>query len=318
MALTWNDIFTTGSLIHFSRHQWEARAKLSNSDLGIEATLTDDGDKSVNRTLKLARAKRFKKIEECRQAFKNEIESRSLNFPVLESVRYVPDTQVSVLRENLDRINREFTEAVDDFVAKFYDIKSEGLEDARLVLLNECRNPDAAASAFARVSAEYPDAEKIRVKFGLEFDFFTIQMPVSEAAAAAAKETAPQVKSVIESMVTQLRTELGDKLADLIKYTDKAMGGGTVNMKSINSALELLNKCDQLNFLGDDTLTQQVSLLKNLLQNAKDSKDSKQDLNLGELFTGLSKAQAAVSGDMQAAVDAAERKLTGFGSRKIG
>jgi hypothetical protein len=330
MALTWNDIFTTGSLIHFSRHQWQARAELTDKDLGIEpapAELNEDGtvkkkgEKIVNQTIRLAHAKRFERINQKMRAFIAEIEARSLNFPVLESVRYVPDAQVATLRTNLENINREFEAAVDAFVADFPQIKTEGLDFVTrdLYKSGRCRTAEHATAAIARITADYPDANAVAAKFGLEYDFFTIQLPVSEAAAAAAKDAAPQVKSVVESMLKQLRSEVSEKLTTLLRLTDEARkANGTLNMKSINSALDVLSKVDSLNFLGDETLIQQVSMVRSMLQNAKDAKEAKQDANLSELFSGLSKAQEAVSADVQAAVSAAEKKLTGLGARKIG
>jgi hypothetical protein len=251
--------------------------------------------------------------------FNAEIMKRSLLFPKIEGARYVPDTQINALRERLEAINQEFIKAADDFVANFDTIKDEGLSDVRKVLPGICRTEEHMANAFARIQAEYPDSAVVRKKLWLEFDFFTIGLPTSEAAAAAAKDADPQVKSMVESMVNQLRDEVGGKIRALIGMVAKAREtGGTVRMPSIESALEVLNKVDDLNFLGDETLAEQVKLLKSLLVSAQDSKSTNQDINLGELFAGLSKAQETISADVQGAVAAAERKLTGLGARKIG
>ena len=325
-TITWNDLFTSGSLIHFSRHQWHARMELTPTDLGIVEMSPDGvvvpqkrGKKVVNTTLQLCDPEAFKGINKLMGEFASTIENSSMNFPVLDAVRYVPDAKASELETSLQDIRRRFQVEVEKFVANFDSIKQTGMERVRSELPKFCRNDDALAVCLARVESEYPDATKVRAKFDQEYAFFTISLPVSEEAAKAARDVGPQIRSVMSSMVGQLREELNTKVATLIRFSMEAASsveGKSLNMKSVNSALETLNRVESMNIMKDALLADQIRDLRQLLETVRDNKDNKVDTNLSDLIGGLTKSQQLLSSDASSAVAEAEQRLTGC-SRKL-
>ena len=205
--ITWNDLFTQGTLIDYSTHIWRARIRLTAEDLGID--MTDDVQKAFSFGChRLAPASAFEAINSAVNGYVNDIMEHSLNFPLLQGVRYVPDSEVKPLQKKLDMRLREFNIAVEEFLAQYDSMMQEMLPVLEQALKEAAKTPEAAFNALSRVTREYPSSEKVAAKFGLEWSFFTIAIPSSKEAADTAKSSIPQVQKVITSMVEQLRNEL--------------------------------------------------------------------------------------------------------------
>ena len=312
-ALTWNDLFAEGTLIDFSIHLWRARIQLKAADLGISETADVAAAISFG-CHRLAPASAFEEINQIVRMWTGEIEAHSLAFPLLDGVRYVPDTQVDVLQKKLEQHQRSFALAVNEFLETYEQIMQEQLPIIEGALNDAAKSPEAAAKALARVISEYPSRDKVAEKFGLEWNFFTISVPTSKAAAKTAKAAAPQISRAISSMVEQLRKELSDKVATLLSLAKKAQDGNSrakegFGKKSRDSALAVLTKVDRLNFLNDSTLREQTRILRSLL-----------DSDTSELTTvvrDLDTMKVTLESDLAAAAAQAEKKLTGLGNRKI-
>lgn len=312
MSLTWNDLFQQGTLIDFSEHIWRARAQLKASDLGIVETSEVKTALSFG-CQRLAPAEEFEEINSISRLWKNDIEFHSLNFPLLFGVRYVPDAQVAELEGKLSGHRVNFEAAVRKFLSRYEEIKAGMLPILEQALLQAAKTPEAAALAFDKVQAAYPSIEVIESKFSLEWNFFTVQLPLSEAAKEVAQDTAPQIKRVLSSMVNQLRTDLTEKITSLLAIGDNIQQSSreTFSSKSISAAMSLLDRVDQLNILKDDTLQEQVEILRNSLAAAKDGRP------VGAIMTDLSNAKRSLEEDLEGAVQVAQDKLTQFAQRKI-
>jgi len=311
--VTWNDLFTQGTLIDYSVHLWRARIQLKPEDLGIDSTA--DIQKAFSFGChRLAPASAFEGINAAVSGWQRDIEEHSLAFPILSGVRYVPDTQVKELQRKLDMRLREFNIAVEEFLYQYDDMMSEMLPILEQALREAAKTQEAAAAAISRVTQEYPSREKVAQKFGLEWNFFTIAIPSSKEAAVTAKSAIPQVQKVIGSMVEQLRNELSEKVAGLLDLAKKAKDGTSRTKEgfgsmSKKSALAVLEKVDRLNVLGDSVLREQTQVLRSLLDSS--------DLDMNNVIRDLNSVKGNLEQDIATAQAQAEKKLTGLGVRKL-
>lgn len=309
--VTWNDLFTQGTLIDYSTHLWRARIRLKPEDLGIDPT--DDVQRALSFGChRLAPASAFADINAVVNGYTSDIMEHSLNFPLLQGVRYVPDSEITELQRKLDKRSFEFGIAVDAFLAQYDNMMAEMLPIIEKALQEAAKTPDAASAAMSRVVTEYPSRDKVTQKFGLEWNFFTIAIPDSKEAAVSAKNSIPQVQKAITGMVEQLRNELLEKVSGLFSLAKKVKDGTSRSKDgfastSKKSALDVLAKVDRLNILGDTVLKEQVQVLRSLL----DSED------MSAVMQDLSKVKVNLESDVAEASKAAEKKLTGLGNRKI-
>jgi len=315
MSITWGDLFSQGTLIDFTVHMWRARIQLKPQDLGIDAT--SDVQKALSFGChRLAPAEAFDEINACVRGWQKEIDDHSLAFPLLDGVRYVPDSEVKELQDNLASWRDKFTVAVSNFIAKYDEMMGSMLPTIEQALSEAAKTPEAAAAALSRVTREYPLSQQVAQKFGLEWNFFTITMPSSKEAAKQAKASTPQIQKVVSSMIEQLRKELTDKVETLLSLAQKAKDGTArskegIGDKSRKSALAVLDKVERLNVLGDPILQEQTKVLRLLL----DGTDGESDF--GRMMTDLGQVKSTLETDIAAAAKVAEKKLTGLGNRKL-
>jgi len=313
MALKWSDLFTQGTLINFSEHMWRARLQLKAGDLGIQES--DEVKKALSfGTQRLAPKEAFEVLNRISTAWKSDINFHSLNFPLLEGVRFVPDNQVQILSGKLEIHQKAFQKEVRAFVNRYDEIKKKQLPILEQALKDACKTPEAAYAAYMRVESEYPSADAVSQKFGLEWGFFSVELPTSKEAAMAAKDAAPQIKSVVESMVSQLRSDLKSKVESLIQIagridTDKKDG---FTDRSIGAAMTVLDRVDALNILDDVDLRQQTRKLRAALDSS-----AKGTVELKEVVGDLMDARKALEIDKEKAIKEAEKKLMGIGDRKM-
>ena len=312
MALTWQDLFTKGTLISFNRHLWRAGLRVKAVDLGIDNTQEVRQALSLGQH-KLAPSSAFKEINAAIGEWNRAIEEHSFEFPLLKSVRYVPDSEVEPLQQKLNDRRENFKKKVKEFIVKYDQIRREMFPVLEQCLKEVAKTEEAAQTALARINAEYPSQEEVESKFGLEWDFFTITIPASKEAANAAKDAAGQVQSVISSMVEQLRSELSQKVATLIDLAKKAQDGKSrakegIGPASKESAFTVLDKVERMNVLGDAVLTEQVNKLRAIL---------KSEFTPDSVVKDLGSIKLNLESDIASASAAAEKKLTGLGNRKL-
>lgn len=310
--VTWNDLFTQGTLVDYSVHLWRARFQLKPEDFGIEST--EEVKKAISFGChRLAPAESFDEINTTVRKWVKSIEEHSFAFPMLQGVRYVPDTEVAALKAEIEAHQGEFQGQVDAFLASYDTMVSEHLPLIEQALVEAAKTPEAAALAYNRVRAGYPTRDQIAAKFGLEWNFFTISIPQSKEAANAAKEAVPQVQKVVQSIVEQLRGELSEKVANLITLAEKAKAGTSkvkddIGQRSRESANTVLDKVERMNIFGDRTLSQQIRALRGIVNS---------DIDLDTVVQDLSGIKANLEADIDAAAKAAEKKLTGLGNRRL-
>jgi len=313
MSISWGDLFTQGTLIDFSVHLWRAKLQLTAKDLGIDET--DDVQKAIRfGSHRLAPSEAFEAINSQVRGYQTDIQEHSLAFPVLQGVRYVPDSEVKTLQTKLDLRVRQFNIEVEKFLDQYDDMMREMIPVIEQALTEAAKTPEAAQAALSRVIQNYPSREKVAEKFELEWNFFTISMPVSSEASKMAKDANSQVQKVMSSMLEELRAELSEKVGSLLSLAQKVKDGNSrdkdgFGSRSKESAINVLNKVDRLNILGDPVLSEQTKKLRSILES--------ESIDATEVVRDLDTIKSNLEVDIQSARDMAEKKLTGLGNRKI-
>ena len=306
--INWNHLFAKGSIVDLNTGRWRARLAIKPQDLDIE-----DSDE-VQKVLslgqhRLAPETAFAGILEPARAAARSIDYYSMNFGLIKGARYVPDSNLEKLLGKLREYQATFNEEVEKFLENFDEMKEKQMPIIKKALEDAARDESVSREAFNRIRVEYPTKEEVRAKFRLQWNVYAIQGAKSKAAAAVAANEAEQVKDIIGTMVGQLRSELSAKVEKILAAVNR---GGALSSTSVGSAMELLNKVESLNVLGDQVLAQQIVSLRAALSTV----DRK---NVGEDFgQGLEDIQEALEASVEEAIKQAEDDLTSVGRRKLG
>lgn len=305
-SINWSDLFFAGSVVDLEVSLWRPFVRIKPEDLGIEDT------PDVNRALSLGRhrlapAKAMEDIALIAGQAKRSLEYHSLQFAMIRGARYVPNAALRELLGKLREYRRQFNDAVGAFCDRYEAVKAEQLPIIERALQGAARTPEAAAAAFIRVQAEYPDVGTVRAKFGISWKVYAIQSAKNAAAKEAAEDEAGNVKDVIRSMIEQLRGEVAERLKAM---TDTISKGGKLPKGSIDATLAALDRVDSMNVMGDTGLRKQTEALRAMLLS-----DAENGPGMAETFT---KAQTELTESVATAVKEAEERLTGVGRRKFG
>lgn len=306
---TWNDLFLTGSVVDLQCSLWRARAKIKPSDLGIEDTDAVHAALSLG-CHRLAPAEAFEAIHEQVAAARRAVDNHSLPFGLIRGARYVPDSALPKLLEELRDRKGKFTEAVAGFVAGYSTMLGEHMPIVADALRAAARSPEAAEQTIRRLRDEYPSAEEVAAKFELTWSVYAVAGARSPMAQAVLDENATSAKSVVRDMVVQLRTELTAKVSDLLGLVEK---GGKLQERSLDAALAVIDRIESMNVLGDYELTRQMAALRSALASIEAGKRVPD-----AAVTSLEGVKTALAADVVAAVAAAEEHLCGLGRRQIG
>ncbi len=307
MSLTWNDLFKAGSVVDLNVRIWRAQVQLRPEDLGIA-----DSDE-VHKVLmlgsnRLLPHKAFSGILEQIHAAERALRYHSINFPFIHGARYVPEGNMKKLLERLNECQEKFDSAVNTFICNYSSEKEQMLPLIGKALKDASRSEESAKTAFERIQQEYPTPSEVKGKFRLVWSTYAVSGTASGAIADAAAQEKGNVKSVLEDMVSQLREEL---LAQTKKVLVQVNRGGKIASNTMELTTELLNRLDSLNVLGDQVLSEQISLLRNALASCTDGKASE------GMNKGLEGIEKELSASVEKAVADAERALTGLGKRKL-
>lgn len=309
--LRWDALFLNGSIVSLSIGAWRARAGLKASDLGLEDS-PEVAKALTLPTTRLMPRKAFEDITTESRAANALIDRYTMNFGLIRGARFIPAGQLPRLIAELEVVQGRHRAAADAFIgpdgAKFNENRDAILPVIRKAIQDAAKTPEAAEAAFQRIQAEYPTASEVREQFQLSWSIYNLSSPKTAATAEAAKQEAEGVKSILGDMVKQLREDVQVRVKELAEI---ALKGGKLREGSIQATMELLDRVDALNILGDTELSQQTGALRRLLRGV----DPKE---VGAGFVaGLSGVQEALSASVQEAVQAAEERLTGVGNRSL-
>ena len=305
--LSWNSLFLNGSIVSVSTSLWRARVKITAADLGIENTEEVKSALSLG-CHRLAPSSAFDGIMRPAREAKEAVDYYSVNFGLITGARFVPEKNLAKLVDTLKQKQEEFKAAKSAFMLDFEKTRDEMLPVIEAALLRAARTPDAAAEAFRRIQAEYPTADEVRKCFGLDFSVYALSSPKSQAVADAAAQESEGVKSILGDMVKQLRDDLTERLTSMRSIVQK---GGKLQQRTVDGALEMVDRVESLNILGDIELKDQCRALRSIFT----SLDPK---NPGTgLVDSLDRVQKNLESSVQEAIAQAEAQLTGVGRRKL-
>lgn len=307
MSLTWNQLFSTGSIVSLKVGKWRAQVKLTARDLGLEAS------KDVQKALTLGRcrlapAKAFNNINNAHRKASQLVDLNSMNFSGIPGARYVPEKKVEPLLLGLVDAKKEFDQAVEEFMGFYMTNKLEMLPVIERAIKDAAQDSDSATRAFLRLKSEFPTEDEVRSLFDLDWNVYALQSPKNQNTAEAISQESDKVKGVVAEMVKQARDEVTEKLKQILEIVNK---GGSLKSTSVESAIGLLDRIESLNIMGDKVLSDQISALKGFLSGVEKGKTP-------EGFTlGLNEIQATLEKSVDQAIIDAEKKLTGLGNRKL-
>jgi hypothetical protein len=305
--LSWNALFLNGSIVSLSVGAWRARVALRASDLGVEDS--PEVQKALTHgNTRLMPRKAFESITSASREAAGLVDRYSVNFGLIRGARYVPEGNLPKLLGMLAKVKNDHAAAVDAFMDQFEAQRDAILPVIEKALQDAAKTPEAARAAFERIQAEYPAASEVRGQFSLSWSVYALSSPKSAATAEAAKQEAEGVKSILGDMVKQLRADITDKVQSIMEICAK---GGKLPERSIDVALELLDRVDSLNILGDRELEAQTRALRKMLV-----KVDPKAVDSG-FVTGLTQVQEALKGSVEDAIRQAEDSLTGLGRRQI-
>lgn len=305
----WNDLFVSGSIVDLTVSIWRASIGVHTKDLGIENSAEVARVLSLGR-YRLAPQKSFEKIAEASRAATRHWNYYSLNFGLIPGARYVPDTNLPKLLEELRVEQGKFNEAVNEFLTQYEAMKNEMLPVIEKAIQDASRDADSAKVAFERVQHEYPTVDMVRLKFKLSWSIYAIQGAKSQAAAEMAENETDTIKDVVKGMVTQLRDDMGEKLAGVLNIVNK---GGVLKENSIQAAIDVLDRVDSLNILGDEVLAEQSRTMRAVILGIESGKRVSDNE-----VSNLEDIQKELEQSVQEAVKSAEANLMGLGRRKLG
>jgi hypothetical protein len=306
----WDNVFRTGVVVDLDIGVWRALASTKKQDLGIENSPEVNKVLSMG-SMRLVPKKAFEKIHEIGAEAKRDVEYHSLTFPFVRGARFVPDAKLPVLVELMKAKRAQFDAEADAICAGLEEIRDAQLPDIKKALQDAAKTPEAAAIAYERMLAEYPEGKEVRKKFFLRWNVYAIR-GASGAAAEVAEQEAESVKSIVRDMIGQLRQEFTEKVGAVMGAVAK---GGRIPAPTIESAREVLQRVRTMNVFGDSVLEQQVAVLERVLAEAERGKVYSSAGN--KMVMDLVGVQKAIEASAEQAVKEAEASLTGVGKRKI-
>ncbi len=306
MALTWNDLFLSGSIVNLTTSNWTGREGITPADLGIEASDAVDRALSLGNH-RLVRAEAFAGIHGAHARARRAIDQHSLPFGFIWGARYVPEAQLASLSKRLRECMADFDREVAAFVTNYENEKAEMLPLIEKALKDAAKTPEAAAAALERLKASYPSPAEVSARFAMRWNIYAIQGARTAGAQAALEEEGATVRMALTEMISGLREEIAQKLNSVIALIKK---GGKLEKRSIESANAVLDRVDAVNVLGDDLLTKQVRALRSMLAGLQPGEDISEGF-----IEQLGSIRQALEDDLADAAKAAEEKLTGFGRR---
>jgi hypothetical protein len=308
--ITYDDLFQKGVLVDFDARKWHPIVRINPKDIGVERTPEIDkaltmGGKRLFPHQPLRRINRV--VCQAREL----IDELSMQFPLVAGSRFVPSDRLDELRERFAVLEEKHREYVDELIANFDDVKALHLPVIVKALRDMAKNPDAVDTAVAKLEGLYPAKEIIRQKFAMSIRTFAITAPRDENSTKASREQADTVKGILRDMIGGMREEMVER-TEAIK--DLVVRGGKLGEKTYQCALDLCDRLDSINVMQDATISRTTTILRKAVDAARSDKDGAP----AALKSGVESIEQALTKSVDGAVQAATRRLTGVGRRRIG
>lgn len=290
--------FKDGVLLTLSVGKWSGAKKLNPDDLG----LTPD---QVPQFISLGRKMLIPKDEQntfvqIENNARGALERESYPFPV-GGARFVPRNRILDVDARMKEYQATYMSAMESFIDRYAEIREKMLET-----YPEYRD---------RLEPFYPAAHQIRRLF-----YFTWQVfEIGEADGLREGETIEAYQRFRENLKAQFDSFLNDVVIDArfkvqetcIKLAERVAKGEIVNGNSIKSLTNMIERFENLNFVGDVRIEEQLKSLRAKL-NVIDVKELKEK---DEVKNQLGAMAAQIARDAADISDVSE--ITGTYKRRI-
>jgi len=278
-----SNTFIDGKLMMIHAHYWGARVMVEEKDLGIEkvASAIKLGHKYL---IPEEIISKFRSVE---NRARNIVTQNSFPFPI-GNANFVPINKFVEVLDTLKKCKAEYEELTDDLVANYEAYKAQMIpvyrEVADAAYLRQSpaietfsidekeSDREAFINAFVgRIQTLCPKVEVLRGKFSLDWDVFEIALPEMEKGEADKialdqaefEETRNQMKLKVSGFVNEVVTTLRAETVELCnKIVTNITEGKVVKGPTLNSLKNFIDRFRDMNFVGDETVSQQLAALK--------------------------------------------------------
>jgi len=264
------NIYKSGVIVDLSVSSWRAIAKLNPEELGLEKSEVPEqiylGHKQ------LMKKEFFKEANSIESKAGSWLNQHSWSFPVGQC-RFVSYATLPKLLEKMGEAEKNFNEAVGHMVEAYGAKRAEMLEhfskvfDEMLEKIYSGGNGDkevAKQRLMRKLEDKYPTESNLRSKF--HFDFVVFEVAPSEfrgltsAEASDKANTAIGVQNEYREKITQkldafsesVINKLQEMVLDVTGKLSQRTKAGTLNMNTVKSFRNWIDKFRQLNFVGLD------------------------------------------------------------------
>jgi len=278
-----------GVLVSTSVRYWRGCKRLNPEDLGLDPAHVSD------RLIQLGHKRLIPR--DALQAFAL-IESRvqatieSSSFPFLGGIgRFVPNARLADLKDKLDKLEKEFTHAMVDFVAGYAPLRESAMAEWREAARH--LNGDAD-KLIATIEQSFPPYNEIPKRFAFETRLFQIAAPdsirlevvegVEQLEAAddrrriaedASRRLQTDLDGFIRESVAAMREETAKLASEVLATIDSSENG--VHQRTLNRLATFIDSFRTLNFAGDTQLENTLEKFRRdlLTRSAEDYRNDK-------------------------------------------
>lgn len=306
-ALTWADLFSSGTLIDLTVGCWDALVKIKPSDLNIpntdeiRAALTWGHERLISKEA-------LQPIKDVAYEARKLVDAYSIPFKLIPGSRFIPKANRVKLNAELEELKERFRDAVNQFVAHYEKHSVEQQKVLRQALLSAAKSAAAADDAMNRIIGHYPGREEVHKKFSLDWHLFSLAAP--RDGEAVGKNEGESIRDQLGEMVDEVRTQLVDKVRSILKLTSQ---GGKISARTYNSARRLCDKLEALNVFNDSGLDLAIKSIREALTEASAAGDNARRA----LSNGLGGVEEELEKSRDDAIKAAADRLVGASKRRM-
>jgi len=302
-------LFTDGVLMQVHVAYWSGAKALNAEDLGLEVS-------KISKTFNLGKkfliprevVKEFRRLEG--QARKL-VEDNSFYFP-MGSANFVTQKSFGRVVDKLAGLKQTYMDRVDDLINNYEEhresVRPDYIAAAKQAFLNAqppttgSMDQDLEASleesreAFIqnfllRIDAHYPPAESLRKRFDLSWDIYEIAAPrLTESDAEAVIQNGAEREATLNQARNHMSQKVDSFITDVVKVLRQETNevcsrivtsikeGKVIKSNTVESLKNFIERFKEMNFVGDETIENQLDAVRKELLDAHPTESFKDDM----------------------------------------
>lgn len=313
-ALSWQDLFATGSVFNLTVGRWDRMGRLRPEDIGIEKT--DEIRRSFTwGSMKLVPDQSIKPLWRLVAAAKMAVERYTVPFLLIRGARFVPAESKLELEKELEQLAEQLDDAISAFVETYDKAKADQRDVLELGFRDASNGNQAVVErAMGRLPSLYPDEAELRRRFYLRWQSYSLATPQDGTFDGDVLKEATDVRDALKDMLSKLREELSGRAQEIAELV---LRGGKITERTYKSTRRLCDKIDRITRTFDDpTLVAASRALRIAVDDAAAFKDDKEDRDRA-LRGGLGEVTEILKESVEVSLKSVEQRLTGLGRRKL-